>query len=85
MDDLSTDNQRACQWCGDDLPVSSRSDTKYCCDQHRYYACLNRGRTGKIASVRKIKNGKTSVIIYMEKTDLKPGQLVRVGVDDSLT
>jgi len=73
--------EKSCEWCNDPLPKHIRSDAKYCCDQHRHYAWLTRGRKGKIASVRKIKNGKTSVTIYMEKTDLRPGQPVKVGLD----
>jgi len=71
----------SCLWCGDTLPITSRSDTKYCCDQHRYYAAVDRGHSGKVSSVRLLKNGKISVVIYMGETDLRPGQPVKVGLD----
>ena len=72
---------RSCDWCGDTLPISSRADKKYCCDQHRYYAAVDRGHSGKVSSVRLLKNGKISVVIYMGETDLRPGQPVKVGLD----
>ena len=70
-----------CGWCGESIPICSRADAKYCGDRCRYYAALNRGRRGKVSSVRELKGGRISVVIYMEETNLKPGQLVQVGVD----
>ena len=43
---------------------------------------MNRGRRGKVSSVRELKNGRISVVIYMKETNLKPGQLVQVGMDN---
>ena len=80
-DDLSTDEVRYCKWCGEHIPLASRSDAKYCCERCRHYYAVDQGRRGTIASVRKLKNGKISVVIYMRKTDLRPGQPVRVGLD----
>ena len=72
---------RFCDWCNDKLPITARSHAKYCCSRCRYYGAVDRGRTGKVASVRKLKNGKISVVVYMTETNLRPGQPVKVGVD----
>lgn len=78
---VATD-RNPCGYCGDKMPLAGRADAKYCGDRCRYYAAVNRGRKGKVASIRELKDGRISVVIYMNETNLKPGQLVQVGLDD---
>jgi len=73
---------KSCNWCGDTLPVGSRADAKYCCGRCRYYAAVDRGKSGRVNSTRVLKDGRVSVVIYMDETALKAGQFVKVGVDD---
>lgn len=77
---VDTDHRR-CGWCEDRLPISARSDAKYCSDQCRYRAAVARGRMGKVRSVTELKDGRVSVVIYMDETNLKAGQAVCVGVE----
>ena len=77
--DTDIQDKRRCGWCGDTLPLSARSDAKYCGDQCRSRAALHRGRTGRVRSVTAIKGGRVSVVVYMDETNLKAGQEVCIG------
>ncbi len=73
---------KSCHWCGDKLPITCRSDTKYCRDRCRYDAAVDRGNTGKIRSTTVLKDGRISVVVYMPATTLRAGQTVKVGPAD---
>lgn len=72
---------RGCEWCGSLLPESARSDAKYCGAKCRYNAAIDRAHTGRISRVSELKGGRISVVVYMDSTDLRPGQNVKVGLD----
>lgn len=72
---------RTCEWCGSLLPESARSDAKYCGAKCRYNAAIDRAHTGRISRVSELKDGRISVVVYMDSTDLRPGQDVKVGLD----
>lgn len=72
---------RTCSWCASLLKDSARKDAKFCGGKCRYRAAMDRGHSGRVSSVRELKDGRVSVVIYMNETDLRPGQDVKVGVD----
>jgi len=68
-----------CLWCESMLPGNSRKDRKYCNDHCRRMAFDERASEGRIASVRRLKSGKMSVVVHMADAGLKPGDQVKVG------
>lgn len=68
--------RRECDTCGSTLPDSSRSDRKYCSDACRR---LSSRESGRVASVRRLKSGKMSVVIHMGDCGFRPGDQVKVG------
>ena len=68
-----------CLYCEAALPENSRKDRKYCNPECRRKAFDERASEGRIASVRRLKSGKMSVIIHMADGGLKPGDQVKVG------
>lgn len=74
---------RRCRWCRTPLPVKSRSDRKYCDGHCRRMAHVDRAHEGRVASVRRLKSGRMSVIVHMPDCGLKPGDLVHVAKGDN--
>ena len=70
---------RACQWCNDPLPLCARSHAKYCCDRCRHYARIDRGNTGRVYRVHKLKCGKVSIVIHVDKARLTAGDQIKWG------
>lgn len=72
---------RRCGYCGGSLhglPESAR----YCSAQHRRAAFDERAREGRVASVRRLKAGRMSVVVHMDRDiGIEPGQAVRIAGD----
>lgn len=68
-----------CLWCESLLPEKSRKDRKYCNDRCKRMAFDKRASEGRIASVRRLKSGKMSVVIHMGDNGFRPGDQVKVG------
>lgn len=57
-----------------------RAERKYCSNVCRRAAFDERAREGKVASVRRLKGGRMSVVVHFDRdTGIEPGQAVRVG------
>ncbi len=69
-----------CEQCGNRLPSRSRSDRKFCSSECRKAARAERNHHGLVASFRRLKTGKMSLVIHLD-TDigLKPGDQVAVA------
>lgn len=70
---------RTCSYCGEKLPDGARVDMEYCGGKCRKAAWSDKANTGKVTGVRLLKCGLLSVSVYVESTDLKPGDVVKVG------
>ena len=68
-----------CALCGRPIPSGNRTNAKYCSSSCRRAAYRDRHSRGRVASVRCLKNGKKSVVVYMDDTLLRPGQWVKVA------
>lgn len=68
-----------CQYCDEPLPEKSRPNRKYCNRHCRRLAFDERSTEGRVASVRRLKSGKMSVIIHMGDNGFRPGDQVKVG------
>jgi hypothetical protein len=70
-----------CSWCASALPTGVRADAEYCGGRCRFQAAIDRGQSGRVNSTRVLKDGRISVVVYMNDTSIKAGQLVKVGLD----
>ena len=68
-----------CALCGRPLSPGARPNAKYCSSTCRRESYRDRHSRGLVASVRCLKSGKKSVVVYMDDTLLRPGQLVKVA------
>ncbi len=70
---------RTCASCGVDFrPMNARAE--FCSTDCRRAAWKERARTGRVASVRRLKSSAMSVVIHMDSDiQLAPGDRVRVG------
>lgn len=70
---------RRCEYCGESLhglPDSAR----YCHAKCRRAAFDERAQHGKVASARRLKGGRWSIVVHMDRdTGLEPGQAVRIA------
>ena len=71
-----------CQYCDDSLPDKSRPNRKYCNNHCRRLAFEERASEGRVASVRRLKSGKMSVVVHIADAGLRPGNAVKVGLID---
>jgi len=72
-------SEAACAHCGGSLGGLRKSAT-YCSARCKRAAWEERAHDGKVASVRRLKSGRLSIVVHMERdVGLLPGQIVRVG------
>lgn len=61
-------------------PMAGRREgAEYCSNVCKRAAFDERAKEGRVASVRRLKGGKMSVVVHMSDTGLKPGDAVRVA------
>ena len=68
-----------CLYCGKVLPADSRGNRRFCDSRCRRLDFDERGKVGRVASVRRLKSGKMSVVVHLSDTGLRPGDEVKVG------
>jgi len=69
-----------CLCCGTKLPKQRRTDMLYCDAICRRRAWIRNPKDGRVASVRRLKSGRMSVVVHMEHDDQwKPGDAVLIG------
>jgi hypothetical protein len=68
----------ACEWCRTPLP-DGRVDQRFCCGKCRRDAWTERAHYGRVATVRRLKNGLMSVTIHMPDVGLRPSGQVRLS------
>lgn len=68
----------ACAHCGEHFK-RSRPDAVYCSPLCRKLAFDERARSGKVASIRILKNGLQSITVHVKDGGVKPGDEVRIG------
>lgn len=84
---MSSEHVSNCQYCGIPLPENSRPDRFFCSAACRRSEYDERAKCGTVRSVRYLKSGKMSLIIWTEHdSGVRPGDRVRIGEEiDSAT
>lgn len=73
----------SCGYCGQPF-TPARQSAAYCSAACRRADFDERAKGGKVASVRRLKGGRMSVVLHMEHdVGIEPGQVVRVAGDSA--
>jgi hypothetical protein len=68
----------SCEWCGSGL-TAARANKRFCSARCRRDAWAERAHKGRVAAVRRLKDGRMSVTLHMPDIGLRPGDNVRVS------
>jgi len=71
-----------CDWCGVDLG-HARANKKYCGADCRKKAFEHRSHQGEVRSVRFLKSGRMSVVVWTDHdSGIRPGMRVKIAEDE---